>query len=125
MMREVKGPEILGRQDQERAADPGHHVVQAPAAERRAVNRLVQRREQEHQDDAVQQHRRHQPERAAGERDQPAGHSQDTQMSGELRQAVPVGAGRERAHRGPLGTAQSGGIGQYVVHRLSVSRARL
>ena len=92
MMGEVEGAEVGGRQHQDRTARPRHGVVQPPAAKRGPVDRFVQRREQEHQDDAVQEHRRRQPERAARRPHQGAGREQGAQMAGQLTEALAIGA---------------------------------
>src|SRR3546814_19212967 len=57
---QVEGAEVVGRQHQQEAGDARYGVVQRAPAERRAVDRLVQRREEEDQDDAVREQGRRQ-----------------------------------------------------------------
>ena len=82
VMGEVKGPEIGRWENQDSAADPGDRVVQPARAEGRAVDGLVQGREEEDQDQAVAERGREQPGPARGLRDQPGGDGQRAQVAG-------------------------------------------
>ena len=56
VMRRMEMPEVARRQHEEGAEDRRNDTVQALGSERRVMNRLVQRREQKHEDGPVDHH---------------------------------------------------------------------
>jgi hypothetical protein len=108
MVGEVEGPKIDGRQEKSRAAGPGDRIVQPAALESGAVDRLVQRREQEDEHDAVGQHGRQQPGRALREGDHAAGREQREEVQAELPEPAPIGARCEPEQRPPVGGGRRG-----------------
>lgn len=76
VMGETEGPKIGRWQNQQGAAEPGHDAVQPAATERRAVDRLVQRREKEDQNEPVYRERRDEPDRALSQSDGRAGRAE-------------------------------------------------
>ena len=90
MMGEMEEAEIMGRQNQDERRQPRHGFVDPAILERRAVNRFMQRREQEDQDDAIGDHRRDEPRRADGFKDGHPGGDEQDQVDYELQAPAQV-----------------------------------
>ncbi len=69
----------------------------------------MQRREQEHQQDAVGQHRRREPEGASRQRDAGAGQEQRQNVQDELAEPPEIGARREIEERASFRSARRRG----------------
>jgi hypothetical protein len=97
-MGEMKQPEIIRRQHQQRAADPRHPVVQPAARERSAMDALVQRAEQKAQHGAVQDECGREPRLAAACPHEQPRRGQQPRVDGKLQEAERVRAAREPPH---------------------------
>ena len=95
MMREMEGAKEFRGQQQHRARDPGHGIIEPAARECGPVNALVQRAKQEIERDAVEQHRGQQPEPSAACEHHPGGRPQQERVQEQLPQAERIGAARQ------------------------------
>ena len=112
VMRGVEAPEPLRRHQHQEPRDPRHHPIDPLGPEGGPMAALVQRGEQEDDQDAVR-HEQQRPERHP-ERDRSARGGERTEVSGELHRPAPVRAAEQ--HR-PLLPAERGDEGAMIRHR--------
>jgi hypothetical protein len=99
MMGKMEQPEIVRRQDQQRAAQPRDRIVERTAGKGGAMNALVQCAEEEDEHDAVEEQCHGEPRVPATRRHQGARRREEREMGAKLQRAARIRAPRQPSDR--------------------------